>query len=247
MAYREFLRYSPDSKINPERFSLNQFSLLLDHFYSKVIIKKFHRSNLARITPGDTRHFAFCNMMLQGFNMLSIARMGGHHSLHSQMHYHGHLDHFAESYVYTLAQSHRMDRITFSNYDANFNFRELVTKGKLYDLSNFNEFHEVDYGYCTDHPARCEIGDCRFCKHFFIPRQDLQHAMKWLKDSSDSLGTRIKEQLNFIKRLVKDMVYNLKTLEYQYSAQENLSSAANELKRMLDQKSLVDSWMEDEQ
>jgi glucose-6-phosphate 1-dehydrogenase len=48
-----------------------------------------------RLTTGDARHYAFCNMMLQGFNMLSIARIGGHKTLRMQMHYHAHLEHFA--------------------------------------------------------------------------------------------------------------------------------------------------------
>ena len=34
-------------------------------------------------------------MMLQGFNMLSIARLGGHSQLEIRPHYHKHLDHFA--------------------------------------------------------------------------------------------------------------------------------------------------------
>ncbi|MGR5979261.1 hypothetical protein ACT7DJ_17430 [Bacillus cereus] len=47
---------------------------------------------------------AFCNMMLQGFNMLSIARIGGHKTLRQQLHYHAHLDHLAESAVHILAK-----------------------------------------------------------------------------------------------------------------------------------------------
>lgn len=39
-------------------------------------------------------------MMLQGFNMLSIARLGGQSQLETQLLYHKHLDHFAQSFVH---------------------------------------------------------------------------------------------------------------------------------------------------
>jgi hypothetical protein len=41
--------------------------------------------------------------------MLSIARIGGHKTLRMKMHYHAHLEHFAESavYIYPVPKSHQ--------------------------------------------------------------------------------------------------------------------------------------------
>ncbi len=244
-AYCKFLRYTPMNKINKNRFELSQLSHLMDRFHIEIVQNKFKQYDLERITPGDTRHFAFCNMMLQGFNMLSIARIGGHNSLHSQMHYHSHLDYFAESYVYTLTQTNRMKRMTLSGSDLNLGSRELIAKGHIYSQNDFSEIHEVDYGYCTDHPSRCKVGDCRFCDYFFIPKENLMKANQWLKDCSDMLATRMTEQLELMKRINRDMAYNLQTLEYQSTGQEHLSVSANELTRIMEQKAMVDSLLED--
>ncbi|MED4354307.1 hypothetical protein P9265_18605 [Schinkia azotoformans] len=46
---------------------------IIDDFYCDVI----KDNSIDRVRCGDTRHFAIMNMFLQGFNMLSIARMAG--------------------------------------------------------------------------------------------------------------------------------------------------------------------------
>ncbi|KOS04327.1 hypothetical protein AM598_01565, partial [Paenibacillus polymyxa] len=82
---------------------------LIDDFYNEII----QDESVDRVTCGDTRHFAIMNMFLQGFNMLSIARMAGHDTLGVQQNYYSHIDHYIQSQVYLMAQE--KSKVTFKN------------------------------------------------------------------------------------------------------------------------------------
>lgn len=83
-----------------KRMNIADLKYLIKSFYKEVIEEIYGIYNIEKIKPGDTRHFAIINMCLQGFNMLSIARMAGHENISSQLNYFSHAEHFAQSYVY---------------------------------------------------------------------------------------------------------------------------------------------------
>ncbi|ETT33606.1 MULTISPECIES: tyrosine-type recombinase/integrase [Paenibacillus] len=243
-AYRKYVKLK-SKEITREKIGASQFINMIDRFYDEIVTAKY--GDLERIKPGDTRHFAFCNMMLQGFNMLTIARMGGHSQLETQLHYHKHLDHFAQSFVHHAAQMLRMKRVNLwrSNWDVAT--QGIIAKSRIYQISDFQETHKVEHGFCTDHPSRCQVGDCRFCEFYFFSPEDKQKGLAWLKDCSDALESRLKEQLELIRYVTKSINYDCATLTYQHTSQERLSSASNELRRLMDQKAMVDSYLlEDE-
>ncbi|WP_090738813.1 integrase [Paenibacillus sp. Mc5Re-14] len=243
-AYRKFVKLNTRERAQ-EKIGAFQFINMIDRFYDDVIIPKY--GNLERVKPGDTRHFAFCNMMLQGFNMLTIARIGGHSSLETQLHYHKHLDHFAQSFVHHAAQKLRLKRKNLWRLNSELGTQAIIAKSKIYQASDFQEKYKVEHGYCTDHPSRCNVGDCRFCDYYFFSPEDEQLGLAWLIDCSKVLESRLKEQLELIRYLTKSMNYDCPTLMYQQSGQEKLSLACNELRRFMDQKAMVDSYLlEDE-
>lgn len=47
----------------------------MNNFYKEIVEQMYLQHSLDKISPGDTRHFAIINMFLQGFNVLSIARL----------------------------------------------------------------------------------------------------------------------------------------------------------------------------
>ncbi|MGR5972540.1 hypothetical protein ACT7CX_12795 [Bacillus cereus] len=105
-------------------------------------------------------------------------------------------------------------------------------------------FLPVDFGYCTDieFPFNC-TGDCRHCNHYlFSPEtDDINEGLTWLNDYSKLLKRKINEQVSMLTFLSKNMNYNLEELNYSLIDQENLSSSANELNRLLNQKAIVDA------
>ncbi|MCY9659526.1 integrase [Paenibacillus chondroitinus] len=236
--YREFTDCH-GTRLTKERIIDSvRFHKTIKNFYTEVIEGRYGYEVNDRLTAGDTRHFAFCNMMLQGYNMLSIARIGGHKTLRMQMHYHAHLEHFAESAVQILAKSYMKNKKGFAQLSLN---KEIIIRAKVFSRGDYKNLFEVDYGYCTDHPSRCKVGDCRLCEHYYFSPENKEEGLLWLKDFSQALKTRISEQIQFMLTISNSMEYSLKTLEYPIHKQEQLSGSANELKRLMDQKASVDS------
>ncbi|CAN7558275.1 integrase [Peribacillus frigoritolerans] len=243
--HKEFFgsELSKDTEFLPKR----QLDSLLDQFYKYILIKKYNYSENEKISLGDTRHFAFCNMMLQGFNMLSIARIGGHTRLDKQQHYWGHLKYFSESWVYNLAEKNR--RLEFLNTslpDASFveEKRKIINEYKLSKEENFEEYLPVDYGYCLDYnfPNNCS-GDCRHCSFYkFHPNtEELNDGINWLNNFSHTLSRKINEQISLLTYISQNVKYDLECLTFSITDQEELSYTSNELNRLLHQKSIIDS------
>src|SRR5699024_11770565 len=76
-----------------------------------VKVKKNDREVRNYVTPGYTRHFSICNLMLQGINPLSIAKMAGHVRIGTQRNYWGHLEYFVDSFVYILTSNNKVNRL----------------------------------------------------------------------------------------------------------------------------------------
>jgi len=247
MSYETYYKYLDLKRDTYKRdrnvLLLSQFQTLLDDFYKKIVQGKYDYSEVEQVSPGDTRHFAFCNMMLQGFNMLSIAKMGGHRRLRTQQNYWGHIEYFAESWVYVLSENNRLDRLNKSMSDGIFTVKSKLDKHRIYELSDFDTLRPVEYGYCTDSdfPNNC-TGDCRFCDFYhFYPKENYTDGTRWLTDCSDLLDRRISDQIKLLEHINQNMKFNLDTNYYSTIDQEELSSTANELNRMMEQKAMVDS------
>ncbi|MDE8674455.1 integrase [Priestia aryabhattai] len=246
--YQEHKEFHGSDLLRDTKFlRRRQMDSLLDQFYKNILIRKYKYDGTDKLSLGDTRHFAFCNMMLQGFNMLSIARIGGHAHLDKQQHYWGHLKYFSESWVYNLAEkSRRLENLNITVPDANFveSNRRILNSYKLDKDKQFQDYMPVDYGYClnTDYPNNCS-SDCRFCSFYkFHPDNDkVNEGINWLNDLSQNLSRKINEQISLLTYISKNIKYDLKSLNYSLTDQEDLSYASSELNRLLHQQALLKS------
>ena len=232
-------------KINMDTFGNQQLKRLITLFYDDIVVKKYGYMGLERINPMDTRHFAFCNMMLQGFNMLTIARIGGHTSLNAQMHYFSHLDRLSQSSVQYLAEVHQKFG-SIQSKSATLGDQERVLRAKSvlrnYSEEELNSFYPMEFGYCTVDPHKCPVGDCRHCPHLYIPEQQFSDStISWLTDESDRLKARIKEQLELMRTLTRNMTYNFSTFEFDPLAQAELSYLASNSSKLREQKAQTDA------
>lgn len=234
-------------KINKDRFESPQLHSLIGAFYDEIIFKKYGYKNLEKIRPMDTRHYAFCNMMLQGFNMLSIAVIGGHSSLRPQMHYFQHLDHFSQSSVQFWAdQFKKMPTISQSPEKSMLDGDERMVKLKSilnhHSEDDLKHLQKLEYGYCTFDPTRCPVGDCRHCEYFYIPQDEMNHEVyKWLSNESDRLKTRMKEQLTLMSKITQNQSYDFDSFEYDQQAQSELSYLASNSKKLIEQQAWTDA------
>lgn len=235
-------------KINKTKFEEPQFSRLLYNFYEEIIENKYNLS-LQRIKPLDTRHFAFCNMMFQGFNMLTIARIGGHTRLNSQMHYFSHLEYFSQSSIQYLADQYKkMPSITYqeNSISNDQNIKNMYAKSILQQIPEdiLKNLPKMEYGYCLFDPKKCPVGDCRYCEHLYIPLHEFNTELyKWLSNESELLWSKIKEQLLLFKSITQKMNYNLETLEYDMLSQADLMYISKDIRNMQEQKARVDAQL----
>lgn len=81
-------------------FSSDCLYRILDNFYKRVILKKYKDFSIGKkVALGDTRHLAFCSLLLQGLSPIEIAMIGGHITLISQNHYIGHTSFYIDAEI----------------------------------------------------------------------------------------------------------------------------------------------------
>lgn len=229
------------------RMTLYNFNLLLQEFYTEVIEGIYLENSLEKIKPGDTRHFAIINMFLQGFNMLSIARMAGHDVIATQENYYSHAEHFSQSYVYILAQ-HILERKISNEIPEGFIGwrRDAYDRGKIYNDQDTLKLLKVDYGYCKEKseifPISC-VEDCRTCNNYiFKPDNDIyEHGIKWLQDYSAFLNQRMNEILLIMREQCSSSI-----LSNHPSSEELLKTNSKNLVKYINQKAMVDSRLMEE-
>src|SRR5699024_5334016 len=206
LAFRKNKRKKKNKRINRR-----DFDLLKSDFYEKVVEGIYGKYDLERIKSADTRHFAIINMALQGFNMLSIARMAGHEEIDSQYSYYSHADHFAQSYVYRMAQRRLENSVSRKIDKGIIGWKRYVyDKGKTLQLNDDCDFERivgrVKFGYCTEaksvFPDTC-IEYCEYCPNFYFNPaiNEEKEAISWLSNTSKSLDRKIRESIELMRDL----------------------------------------------
>lgn len=193
-----------------ERFNVNVFEGILHNFFQQIVHdiygysvvnkgEKKDDKDIEFINLGDTRHFAFINMMMMGYNPKFMAEMAGHIKIDTQMNYYGHIDTFLTSKAYVLKQA--MDK----RMEDSFNDSDLlaiVQKGNakktLYDYRIY-DMPEVANGKgrcCSNDFSNCIDEGCLFCPKF-IPTSNIEE--EYLKQIEEENS----EKLNNIRLNIK--------------------------------------------
>ncbi|MGE7827338.1 tyrosine-type recombinase/integrase [Paenibacillus sp. NPDC093718] len=222
----------PDTQINIEKFNTMNFNTLLDNFYCKIVEIKYGYKGIERIKPTDTRHFAFCSLMLQGVDPLTIARLGGHKKLESQLHYQRHLDYFVESKIYQIT---RMNMLKLSNtelFNSPFLLEEYEVRS-LISLEKFKHIEETDEGgYCTDaKELRCEsTRSCFRCSKYWVSREVLTQKLAELESVDTDLFRSINNRLKIIQRYYNEAYSLIDDGQFNIQANESLQYEVKGLK-----------------
>ncbi len=152
-------------KINKDKFSINILDILLKKFYSNIIRNKYEESSIKReVNLGDTRHFAFTSLLLQGIAPPYIAIMGGHRCLSTLDNYTCSTSYYADSEIVKYVNAMMVK--SKENIVDNETIMEIISKMPLkcpkdidlcipmYDvgfcIANFSED-----GYCCEDETYC--------------------------------------------------------------------------------------------
>ncbi|MCH1626126.1 hypothetical protein [Fredinandcohnia quinoae] len=233
------------NRVIKERIIQRDFVTLLSDFYKEIIQEKYQFNVyenkgefeygelnfiLVKLRPGDTRHMAFCTMMLQGFNPLTIAQIGGHESLYSQNHYLSHLAEFTEAHSLMLAKYIKQN-INKPNDNVNDLFTSAEKRQLAFKTMDNVNSRNIDGGLCysRNFPKECIDKDCLFCSYFRFNFADAKYSdIEQLNNSLTFIRDEIKVKIGFLKRYYEDMT---KTRRNEFDAIQINESNEKELQR----------------
>lgn len=233
-------------KSKAERIYHGIFKVILENFYEEVVEGLYQETALERLTQGDTRHFAIINLVLQGYNILSIAELAGHKKIESAEAYYNHAETFAQSYVYKLSKNRLESILQSSIPEGLIGWKSyVIDKGKVFMLDDTSNIVGKinEYGYCVENkdifPATC-ISDCRICeKYIFKPAEEnISSGIEYLKDSSSLYKQRISEVIQYMF----DLSISVKK-DNTNDTNEKLKTKANELNGLISMKALIESYL----
>lgn len=214
---------------------------LLKDFYDKIIVEKYgytviekekkqflDEKEIERINFGDTRHLAFLNLIISGYNPYTIAQLGGHRNLSSQMCYYSGATSYCTSKAFSFA-------LGIDNLDVEtIPIAEWRQHQIMMTSTDLSKAIEVDGGYCIspNFPYECYTATCRSgkCKYFVNPdgyildkeikevENDINRKVELLRliiykepndcvERAEIIGT-LKDQIIALGRLYKNKINN---------------------------------------
>ncbi|MCR5396576.1 MAG: hypothetical protein K6E64_03810 [Lachnospiraceae bacterium] len=184
------------------------YDSLLNSFFDEIVIQRFgytvvekekkqtlEENEIEFINYGDTRHFAFLNLILSGYNPYDIAQLGGHRNLSEQMSYYGGAKPFCSSYAYVLATG-IVDKLP---RDISFGQQRMIEHRKSLLLDKADA-RKLNKGYCLskNFPFECVGIDCAKgkCEYFRHDNdEDIERDMEEVEKD-------IEKNVSFLKSIV---------------------------------------------
>lgn len=203
------------NKNNVNYFNRINFKALLKKFYKDIVYKEFKKTVTREVRPNDTRHFAFCSLLLQGLSPIEIARLGGHSTLEAQYHYSNHTEYYIDLEVKKLIENFRLQNIKENEKSFKSNeisLSDIENKSLQFPSKENNTRQPMEIGFCTDELQRCESEECMLCKHWWIHPRDIENVKPIIQNKILKRKKKIVELSNFLKNLneelTKEMVRN---------------------------------------
>ncbi|WP_242315116.1 tyrosine-type recombinase/integrase [Bacillus cereus group sp. BfR-BA-01355] len=260
-------------KLNKKRFTVENLYTLLEHFHEDIIFKHYgytfkppsdEEENVKlrsssrpssskmeisqKIRANDTRHFAFLNLMRQGYHPVEIARLGGHINIQTQYHYHQHTEYWVDTEVLQLMlrfnlQENRFKKAVGLGKTSNIKIDEKFKEKFVLRPAKSGHKRMLDLGYCTDPLQYCQVDECYMCNDWRISESELYSKYHLLelkmreneKEISDLMHTLRNLHLQAIKHtsdiqfsvhnttFSKDLKETAKQLDYVLKKKQKLN------------------------
>ncbi|WBF56018.1 site-specific integrase [Lysinibacillus sp. JK80] len=226
-AYRDYWF----SKKAPEFIHSSSFHNLLKSFYKNIVTKYYHKDYEREVNPNDTRHFAFCSLMLQGISPVEIARLGGHSTIEAQYHYSNHTEYFIDIEVKKLMESYRIKNGQLSNSTiSGLEFSRKDVESKSFNYPKSSTRLKMNIGYCTDELQICESEDCMLCSKWWISPEELVDNLHLIEEKINSRKQKITELSAFLKTLNENITTTMFKEGLMKEELEAFETSANEIK-----------------
>lgn len=219
---------------------LNEFNekVIEQHYGQRSVEIDGYKNNVDEIKLprlGDTRHLAFCSMMLQGYNPLTIMEIGGHENINSHLHYSRHMDTFASSSINQISRA--MTELILNGdthlVSAGISRKNIAKLSQLGD--SYYNLPKVNGGRCTSKnvPKTCPQTECIYCEKHFLFDDDKAYLSKLQSEKNKEIKTKI----DYMKHLYSE-ISRKSTID----RNEQIKNSANELNALVKQKALLDTY-----
>ena len=203
-------------KDDEDKFSSTILSALLRSFY-ELVIKEYCgiSTELTQIKLGDTRHFAFFSLLLQGLSPVEIALLGGHSTIKPQEHYQQGIKYYVDSQLYELVSKRMVNKIEPSITSLK-NVNEIWENMLEKTDEDIKTFRPLEIGWCTSRFEKVEdwcedFETCIYCSKWWIEKTDSNYIElhKHLKENIlQKANRKLELDVEFIKTLLDNISLN---------------------------------------
>lgn len=176
------------------------YAYLLKDFYDNIIVEKYgytviekatkqflDEKEIEKINFGDTRHLAFLNLIISGYNPYTIAQLGGHRQLSSQMSYYSGATSYCTSKAFSFA-------LGIDNLDVKtMPIAEWRQHQIMLNSTDLSKAIKIEGGYCTspNFPYECYTATCRSDKCKYFVNRDGSILDKEIKEVEDDINHKV--------------------------------------------------------
>lgn len=234
-------------------FTLPSLKNMLNNFYVNIIQKKngfsiidinylenkkqssdfisLNENEITLIKPGDTRHFALINLVLNDFSPILVKDFAGHMRVDTSYHYFGNIDQLVKCVSYTKYK----ELCEYKVNDVVYNVQNITANKVMNSMDSNNVFSiELDNGKCKSVKfSKSDVSDCQtvagecevcdfFIKTYKETREERISRLKLLQSEirheGKLLGTLLATYKDDIKddKLIEESIIRLQSKTARY-------------------------------
>lgn len=246
---------------------------VLNNFYKEVILEKYgvssvhkyevkdtenksilkiNEDTIVKLQLGDTRHLAIINLVLQGYNPLTIKNLSGHRDINTHLHYYSHIEQFIESKTLVLADSIRSELSRIDNGYFPLIERSNKRLDKLINSKNIEseDVIKIADGKCFFYLGRMDmfpdlcVTRCSTCRHHIKNTDNL--GSDGIEKKIQDIKSNIDLQVEIIKHYTVDSLNNRffdrKSGKINNESKKKLKTSSNKLEALINEKAQMEAY-----
>lgn len=187
---------------NTSQFNRQNLETLIPSFYRTIEqVYDFKVEPEHQLRPNDTRHLAFMSLMMQGYSPVEIARLGGHKTIQTQLHYSNHKEYWVDCEVFKLMK--KVKNTSLSTVSAG----TIPDEVKLKVYGNEGTYKQkMNIGFCKDEEQKCESKRCYFCSHWGIELEEYLEKKDTIQKEILEMRNNVNEMTAALQNLNKQFL-----------------------------------------
>lgn len=187
---------------NTKQFNRRNLETLIPRFYRTIEqVYDFKVEQEYHLRPNDTRHIAFMSLMMQGYSPVEVARLGGHKTIQTQLHYSNHKEYWVDCEVFKLMK--KVKNTSLSTKSVGITPDEV--KMKVYESEGTYK-QKMKIGFCKDQEQKCESKRCYFCSYWGISPEEYLEKKETIQKEILEMRNNVSEMTTALQNLNKQFL-----------------------------------------